>query len=78
MALINSMEQGSKVGKRKIHDPVRCEWTSFIKEGKAYLQLDTYGRQGRQHTDFSQTIQFGEAGAAELKRLISSVFPNLA
>jgi len=75
MVLINSIEHEDKRG--GIQGPTRCVWRSFVVEGKAYLQLDTYGSESRKNTNVSQTIQFGEAGAAELKRLITSVFPNI-
>jgi hypothetical protein len=46
--------------------------------GKTYVQIETYGSPSRQFPGkVSQSIQFDEHAAAQLKRVIEEAFPHL-
>ncbi|MCE9568229.1 MAG: hypothetical protein K8U57_40020 [Planctomycetes bacterium] len=78
MALIASIEQSTKE-RQKLHSPTRCLASSFTTdEGKAILQLDTYGSEDRTFTEkVSQSVQFDEDSARQLLQLIRETFPKL-
>ena len=64
--------------RQAIHRPTECSASAFRANGRAYLQLDTFGSATRkQPGKTSQSLQFTEESAAELKRLIEEVFPQL-
>ncbi len=76
MALIRRLERSSKE-RNQIHEEVDCTYTDFAdsKSGDRFLQLDTFGRPGRDIPGkVSQTIQLGRDGAAQLKQIIEQVF----
>jgi hypothetical protein len=58
---------------------VECAWKSFDAGDQRILQLDTYGSDDRQIPGkISQTLQFDRDRAAELLRVIRTVFPDLS
>ena len=58
-----------------IHQSVQGTYTSFVKEGQRYFQIDTYGSSNRQYPEkISQSIQFDEETALFLIRTISKEF----
>jgi hypothetical protein len=62
----------------RVHGEVECGYTAFEREGRRYLQLDTYGSNDRAIPGkVSQSIQLDEDGARELKRLIQQSFPGV-
>ena len=78
MALITEFTELQKE-RNRVHGPVECGWTVLERNGTRYLQLDTYGSRDRQIPGkTSQSIQLDAASAAELKRLIARVFPEIA
>jgi hypothetical protein len=78
MALISTIDETTKE-RQKVHAPTRCLASSFTTdEGQPILQLDTYGADNRQFPEkVSQSLQFDEAAARELLRLIRQTFPGL-
>jgi hypothetical protein len=76
VALIRQFKEISKATNR-VHENVECGWTTFVSEGETYLQLDTYGRAGRQIPGkVSQSIQLNADSAPELLSLIKRAFPR--
>ena len=77
MALVRNIEPTTK--NSKAHGEVACFSSSFAdKEGNRYLQLDTTGSPLREASGrTSQSVQFDERAASQLKSLIEETFPNL-
>lgn len=75
MGLVNKIEAGFK-DRTGIHKPVECSY--FIvhnKDGKKFLQLDTYGSEDRAIPGkTSQSIQFSPEAIKQLKKLFESEF----
>ena len=58
-----------------IHDRVNATYTVFEKDGKKYLQIDTYGRIERENPEkISQSIQLDKETARFLTDLIETEF----
>ncbi|HEX6534005.1 MAG TPA: hypothetical protein VF041_05380 [Gemmatimonadaceae bacterium] len=61
-----------------MHPETECSCFVFSSNGQVILQLDTYGSATRKNTgQISQSLQFDERAAAQLKRLIEDAFPSL-
>lgn len=61
-----------------IHDEVYSTYTVFEADGKRYVQLDTYGRVGRENPEkLSQSIQFNKETAQFLFDLLGTEFDLL-
>ena len=78
MALVTSLEHLPK-DRQSVHAPTTCTYTVVTDgSGHRFLQLDTYGSEERQiRGKISQSIQFDETAARQLRDLISATFPNL-
>ncbi len=58
-----------------IHAKVQTTYTSFEAEGKKYVQIDTYGRPGRDLPEkISQSIQLDSESASFLVKLLIEEF----
>jgi hypothetical protein len=79
MALIRSFEMKT-LHRGGLHPTrVDCEWSSFERDGKRLLQLDTYGSDERKDKGtVSQTLQLDESAAGELLRILRKAFPGIA
>jgi len=79
MALVTKIEHIDR-DIRKVHDKTPCSYDIYrARDGCKYIQLVTYGSEDRQMVgDVSQTIQFDEEAAAQLKAIIEKTYPNLA
>jgi hypothetical protein len=55
-----------------LHEPTECSYTVFgLDGGKRVLQIDSFGRSTREKVgQKSQSLQFTEASARELMRII--------
>jgi hypothetical protein len=75
MALVTLLERIER-NIRGVHTPVSCSWDQFKgRDNRTYLQLVTYGSDDREmRGEVSQTIQFDEAAAMQLKNIIEQVF----
>lgn len=76
MARINvvTMEQVEKV-RNLVQDEVEATYSVFDKDDKKYIQIDTYGREGRLLPGkVSQVIQLDKENAQELIGLLRKVF----
>jgi hypothetical protein len=78
MALVEKIERITKQ-RQYLHAPTTCCASVFTSpDGEKYLQLDTHGSSSRKEQGkVSQSIQFGEQGARQIKDLIEKIFPNL-
>lgn len=77
MALITSFTEFAK-DTTAVHGPVECGYAIFERDGRRYLQLDTYGSQHRRRPGkVSQSIQLDRERAQELLGLIRKTFPGL-
>jgi hypothetical protein len=58
-----------------IHDKVYTTYTTFEADGEKYVQIDTYGRIGRENPEkISQSFQFDRATAEFLVNLLREEF----
>jgi len=58
-----------------VHSPVDCEFSTFVFNGRMYLQLNTTGSNARKlKGKRSQTIQLDQHSASALRKLIDSAF----
>lgn len=78
MALVQHIDL-TKKERHTVHKPTRCHASDFIgTDDKRYLPVDTFGIYDRDFPEkISESIQFNESGAAELKALIEQTFPGL-
>lgn len=78
MALVRKFQRGIKE-RFSAHEEVECHAFLFVLDGRSYLQLDTYGRPGRESPNkISQSIQFDATSAVELIELLESVVAGTA
>ena len=74
-----SLDSIKKIEKYRntIHDKVYTTYTAFEADGEKYVQIDTYGRIGRENPEkISQSFQFDRATAEFLVNLLrrNSIF----
>lgn len=71
MALIETMERRD-IQRPSRHGEVAATYSVLQIDDETYLQIDTYGAADRQIPGkISQSVQFGPAGVAELRRLLA-------
>ncbi len=74
MALIKSFEE-KRMDRNSIHDSIEATYTSFERDGRRFMQIDSYGRSVREMPGKkSQSIQLDEKAARELFRILEDVF----
>ena len=76
MAQIN-LQDIERVDKTRnsVHEKVHASYTVFEVDGKKYVQLDTYGRAGRENPEkISQSIQFDSETANYIASILKSEF----
>ncbi len=77
MALVEKIEIDSK-DRQSIHKPVECRAFVINEAGEKYIQIDTYGSEGRQEVGkASQTIQFSREAAKQLKTIIENTYSDI-
>lgn len=72
-----SLEGIKKIEKTRntLHEKVYTTYTVFKADGEKYVQLDTYGKIGRENPEkISQSIQFDKAAAQFLVDLLRNEF----
>lgn len=71
---LNSIEKIEKY-RNMVHEKVHTTYTSFEIDGIKYVQLDTYGRVGRENPEkISQSFQVNSETAAFLVTLLREEF----
>jgi hypothetical protein len=77
VALVTSLLRLKQKTFRVHPTSVECRFGVFEAGGSRFIQLNTYGSADRQDTDtVSQTMQFDEASARQLRRLLDETFPE--
>ncbi len=58
-----------------VHEEDVATYSTFVKDGEKYFQIDTYGIKGQEHSgSASQHIQFDKKNAIELIALLQKTF----
>lgn len=58
-----------------LHEPVEARYAEFNRDGKAFVQINTYGRADREMPGkVSQTIQLDADSAAQLIGILTKAF----
>ena len=71
---LNSIERIEK-SRNTLHEKVHTTYTVFEKDGRKYVQFDTYGRDDRDNPEkISQSLQFDEETARFFVRLFIDEF----
>ena len=74
MALIRRFEEKS-MERNSIHEEIKASYTTFEKDGRIFIQIDSYGRTDREIPGKkSQTIQLNREGASGLYKILKSAF----
>ncbi len=74
MALIRSFELKS-MERNSVHKEIGATYTPFHKDGKTFIQIDSYGTSDRQIPGKkSQSIQLDETGAKTLFAILKREF----
>lgn len=61
--------------KNAVHEPVETSYSVFEKDGKRYIQFDTYGRKGRKYpSKISQSFQLDRKEAGMMSALLEKEF----
>ena len=59
----------------QLHSEVEARYAAFERDGKAFFQVNTYGREDREMPGkVSQTIQLDRDGAAQLVEILRKTF----
>ena len=72
-----SLESIKRIDKNRntIHEKVHTTYTVFEKDGEKFVQLDTYGRIGRENPEkISQSFQIDQCTASFLINLLKESF----
>ena len=74
MALIRTFARKDR-DRATLHDEIEATFTTFERDGRVLLQIDTYGRKSRQVPGKqSQTIQLDKQGAKALVSILQREF----
>jgi hypothetical protein len=74
MARITSFERKS-MDRNSIHDEIEASYTTFERDGRRFIQVDSYGRAEREMPGKkSQSIQLDEKSARDLFDILRDAF----
>ncbi len=74
MALIKAFEEKRRE-RPSIHDAIAATYSTFERDGRSFVQIDTYGRAEREVPGkVSQSLQFDEKSARELFDILRDAF----
>jgi hypothetical protein len=74
MALIRSFRR-KRMDRNSIHSEIDGNYTSFERDGRVFIQIDTCGRHTRQFPGKkSQTIQLNKKSALSLMKILREEF----
>ena len=74
MALIRQFKR-KHMDRNSVHDEISASYTVFERDGRRFIQIDSYGRDERQIPGKkSQTIQLDRDGAHALYKILGSEF----
>jgi hypothetical protein len=61
--------------RNSVHEEIDASYTTFERDGRKFVQINTYGRDTRQNVGSrSQTLQLDELGATELFNILRKEF----
>ncbi|WP_151720359.1 methionyl-tRNA formyltransferase [Gemmobacter serpentinus] len=73
MARINAFTSKA-IQRTSLHDEVEATFHAFERDGELFLQIDTYGREGRKLAGkVSQSIQLGKEGRKALQQILNDL-----
>ena len=74
MALIRSFTR-KHMERNSVHDEIEATYTTFERDGRVFIQIDSYGRDTREMPGKkSQTIQLDREGATALFNILKREF----
>jgi hypothetical protein len=74
MALIRSFIR-KHMDRNSLHDEIEATYTTFERDGRVFIQIDSYGRETREMPGKkSQTIQLDREGATALFNILRREF----
>lgn len=74
MALIRSFQR-KHMDRNSLHDEIEATYTTFERDGRVFIQIDSYGRDTREIPGKkSQTIQLDREGAVALFNILKREF----
>ena len=74
MALVRHFQK-MDTERTSLHDDVEASYSTFERDGKGFVQINTYGRKTRMNPGKqSQTIQLDRDGAVQLISILQKAF----
>ncbi|BAL73512.1 methionyl-tRNA formyltransferase [Bradyrhizobium cosmicum] len=74
MAMIRKFVERS-MERNSIHDEIEARYSIFERDGRSFLQIDTYGRESREMPEKkSQSIQLDRGSGLELLKILKQAF----
>lgn len=74
MALVKSFTR-KYMERNSLHEEIEASYTAFERDGRVFIQIDTYGRDTREMPGKkSQTIQLDREGATALFNILKREF----
>jgi len=74
MALIRRFEE-KPMERNSIHEEIDASYSSFERDGRSFLQIDSYGRDSREIPGKkSQTIQLDRDAGIQLLKILKQTF----
>lgn len=74
MALVTKFEKLDSE-RYQLHEEVEAKYAVFERDGKGFVQINTYGRPDRElQGKLSQSIQLDQRGAEQLARILKKAF----
>ena len=74
MAMIRKFVERS-MERNSIHDEIEARYSIFERDGRSFLQIDTYGRKSREMPEKkSQSIQLDRGSGLELIKILKQAF----
>ena len=74
MALVTKFEKLDSE-RHQLHEEVEARYTVFERDGKGFVQVNTYGTPSREMPGkVSQSIQLDRRGAEQLARILKEAF----
>ncbi|MET4174886.1 hypothetical protein ABIB99_005995 [Bradyrhizobium sp. LA6.1] len=74
MAMIRKFLERS-MERNSIHDEIEARYSIFERDGRSFLQIDTYGRKSREMPEKkSQSIQLDRSSGLELLKILKQAF----
>ena len=74
MALVRNLSEKS-MERSSLHEEIDATYTIFERDGKSFVQINTYGRTSRDNPGkLSQTLQLDREGGEALYKILKKAF----